>query len=170
MKKNLMFGKYLAIMGLMMLVIVVLGIVPMWLAYPPYGKAMLLGMPPMLFIAMTWMVGCWWAYDKERYIFMTITMGAIPIRVFSCLVWSVFVMKIPELSVDAFVFSMMIYWMAFTATEIMMIQEFSNSLPCTAEIEPKETALFPEFSSPPEGQVTVPSAPPCPLEAPGTGS
>lgn len=96
-----------------------------------------MGLPPMLFIAFTWMVGAWYAWDKEMYTFMALTLGAMPIRLGIGLLWSVFVMKIPEIDTGAYFAGMMIFWTAFTIPEFGMLIDFGNKMPRNGEqIEP----------------------------------
>ena len=96
-----------------------------------------MGLPPMLFIAFSWMAGAWYAWDKEFPMFMALTLGAMPIRIAAACVWSVFVMGIPEINTGAYFAGMMIFWIAFTVPEFGMLIDFSNKLPRSGgQVEP----------------------------------
>jgi hypothetical protein len=134
--KNSIFKKYLTIIVILVGIINLFVVTPLWLAHPPYGKAVLLTMPPILFICITWMLGCWWAYDKNKQLFFAINMGGIGIRLSFGLVWAIFVFKIPDIDKELFVAALMATWTLFTIPEIAMVNEFANSLENTAEVEP----------------------------------
>jgi hypothetical protein len=136
--KNSIFKKYLIIIACLLGIIVLFVITPLWAVYPPYGKAVLLTIPPILFICITWMLGCWWAYDKDRQLFFAINMGGIGIRLSFGLMWTIFVFKIPDIDHEMFVFALMAMWVLFTIPEIGMVNEFSNKLEATAELEPTD--------------------------------
>lgn len=137
MLKNNMLWKYSKVMVGTFLALILFCVVPVMVAYPPYGQAMMLGMPPMMFMAFTWMAGAWWAWDKDRYIFMAATFGAMPIRFTVGLLWAVMMFNIPGMLADVMVFSMMGYWAVFTIIEVAMLVEFGDKLPRHADqVEP----------------------------------
>ena len=133
--KNKLFLKYLSILGIALFTTMILFALPLVVAYPPYGKAFLLGVPPMFLVGLTWMAGAWWAWDKARAIFMAVTVGAMPIRIGFGLLWSVMILSLPDVNEAAYVFSMMLYWLIFTTIEISMIVEFTKKIQCTAQLE-----------------------------------
>ncbi|NIQ14678.1 MAG: hypothetical protein GTO02_09850 [Candidatus Dadabacteria bacterium] len=127
--KNTLIIKHLKILGGIFALLFAILVLPVMTAFPEIGKSMLMGLPPMLFIAFSWMVGAWYAWDKEFYIFIGLTLGAMPLRLGVGMLWAIFVMKIPEVHQLAFVLGMMIFWVAFTCSEFIMLLEFSNKLP-----------------------------------------
>jgi len=108
---------------------VLLVISPLWLVYPPYGKAFLLSMPPMVLCALSWMAGAWWAWDKDRYTFMALTLGATPVRLVLGLGWAWLVLSIPEVPFFVFVLGLMWHWLIFTVPELAMVHELGQTKP-----------------------------------------
>lgn len=121
------YRKYIAVVGGLLGAGVVLIITPLWLVHPPYGKAFLLSLPPMLLCAVSWMLGVWWAWDKDRFIFLAVTIGATPARLFLGLAWAWLVLSIPEVSGFAFVLGLMWHWLVFTVPEFTMAYELGQS-------------------------------------------
>lgn len=137
MEKNKLMSKHIKNLLIMFVFVFLLFVLPVYAAFPEIGRSMLLGMPPMVFIALTWMVGAWYAWDKEFPIFMAMTLGAMPLRIAIGLFWSIFVLQIPTIDTFAYFMGMMIFWVAFTFVEIYMLNDFSNKLPKTgAQVEP----------------------------------
>lgn len=129
MEKNTLMLKHLKNLTYCFAGLFVFLVLPVFFAYPAYGRSMCMGLPPMLFIAFTWMAGAWYAWDKEMHVFMALTLGAMPIRLGVGCVWSIFVMQIPEINMAAYFAGMMIFWIAFTIPEFGMLIDFSNKLP-----------------------------------------
>lgn len=125
-EKNKLFLKYIKLLGASVLVGFFLFILPFLIVHPPFGKGFFLGIPPMLFVVLSWMGGAWWAYDKNLNIFMAVTLGAMPIRILFNLAWVYLAMHIPDVSISCLIFSMMFYWIVFTIPEIAMLLEFSK--------------------------------------------
>ena len=90
------------------------------------NDAFLLSLPPMLLVAVSWMAGAWWAWDKGRNTFMVATMGAVPLRMFFVLGWAWLVISIPGLPGKVFLPALMLHWVAFTIPEIAMLLEFNR--------------------------------------------
>jgi hypothetical protein len=107
---------------------VVLVIAPLWLVHPPYGKALLLSLPPMALCAFSWMAGAWWAWDKDRFTFLAVTLGASPARLFLGLGWAWLVLSLHEIPFMVFVLGLMWHWFIFTVPEIAMIHQFNQSV------------------------------------------
>jgi len=105
----------------------VLVISPLWLVHPPYGKAFLLSLPPMVLCAVSWMAGAWWAWGRDKYTFMAVTMGATPARLFLGLGWAWLVLSIPEIPFVVFMIGLMWHWLIFTIPELAMVHEFSQT-------------------------------------------
>ncbi len=124
-----LYRKYSAVVGILLGVGVVLIITPLWLAHPPYGKAFLLSLPPMLICALSWMAGVWWAWDKDRIIFLAVTIGVTPARLFLGLAWAWMVLSIPDLPCFAFVLGLMWHWLVFAIPEFGMAYELSQPPP-----------------------------------------
>jgi len=137
-KKNKLFKKYLTIALYSLGILAFFIILPIWLVYPPYGKSFLLSLPPILFITLSWMGAAWWAWDKDKYIFMAVTFGAMPLRIGLGLFWVYICFSIPGINWMILIFSMMAGWVIFTIIEVAMVREFSIRLPGTLEIEKGE--------------------------------
>lgn len=120
------YRKYCALVGILLAAALVLIISPLWLVYPPYGKAFLLSLPPMLLCALSWMAGVWWAWDKDRFVFLAVTLGATPARLFLGLAWAWLALSIPGTPCCAFVLGMMWHWLVFTVPELGMVHELSR--------------------------------------------
>jgi len=118
--------KYSMMIGWLLLGTILLIVVPLWLVNPSYGKACLLGAPPMVVGALSWMAGAWWAWDKDQRVLMAVTVGTVPARLFLGLAWVWVVMTLREVPLIPFVFSMMWYWMLFTVPEFVMLVELSQ--------------------------------------------
>jgi len=137
MEKNALMFKHLKNLTICFACLFAFMVLPVFLAYPTYGRSMLMGLPPMLFMAFTWMAGAWYAWDKEFPIFMALTLGAMPIRIAAACVWSVFALGIPGIDTGAYFAGMMIFWIAFTIPEFGMLIDFSNKLPRNGgQVEP----------------------------------
>lgn len=137
MEKNTIMLRYLKILIYCFLGLMLFVIMPVLSAFPYVGRSMMMGLPPILFIAATWMAGAWYAWDKEFPIFMALTLGAMPIRIAAGCLWSVFAMGLPGIDVTAYFAGMMIFWIAFTIPEFGMLIDFSNKLPRNGgQVEP----------------------------------
>jgi hypothetical protein len=100
------------------------------------GKTVLLAMPPILFITLSWMAGAWYTYDKNRQLGMLLTAGMIPVRLIFFIAWIWLVSHVPGLNTTILVVAMMVFWGLFTVPEIAMLVSFTNSLQRTSELEP----------------------------------
>ncbi|NUQ62914.1 MAG: hypothetical protein HUU20_10515 [Pirellulales bacterium] len=125
------FQKYSRLMAGLLLFSAMFLITPLWIAWPPYGKACFLSLPPMLFCTLSWMAGAWWAWDKDQRVLMAVTLGAMPARMLVVLGWAWLVLKIPgpEIPVIAFVLCLMWHWVLFAIPEIAMMMELSHDKP-----------------------------------------
>ncbi len=120
------FRKYAAVLGAMVLGSAVLVVLPMWLAYAPFGKACLLSLPPMLVCAASWMAGAWWGREKPSHVLVGVTLGLIPLRVLMVLGWAWLVLQIPGMPVEAFFLALMFHWIVFACAEVGMLVELSH--------------------------------------------
>jgi len=125
-RTNRIFGKYCRIYAFLLSATAVLLVLPLWLVYPPYGKACLLGLLPMALCAFSWMLGAWWAWHKDTHILMAVTMGGIPVRIFLVVAWVWMGMLMPGIPTLALVLAMMWHWVVFTVPEIAMVYELSQ--------------------------------------------
>lgn len=121
-----LFRKYSMMIGWLLFGTILLIVVPLWLVSPSYGKACLLGAPPMVVGALSWMAGAWWAWDKDQRVLMAATVGTMPARLFLGLAWVWVVTTLREVPLIPFVFSMMWYWMVFAVPEFVMLVELSQ--------------------------------------------
>jgi hypothetical protein len=128
-RKRRLYRKYCLLLGALLLGLVALVILPLWLVYPPYGEAFLLSVPPMLLCALSWMSGAWWAWDKDRYVFLAVTLGATPARLFLALGWAWLVLTIPGVPCFVFALGLMWHWLVFTAAEVAMMHELGRHVP-----------------------------------------
>lgn len=155
-KINRVFTRYCVVLGSLFLGDVLLLVAPLWLVYPPYGRACLLGLPPMILCALSWMAGAWWAWDRNQHILMAVTMGASPVRMLLILVWAWLVLTIPEVSVLVFMFGLVLHWTVFTIPEFAMLLEMTKAMhakPATKEEKAEEQPQPPERTmAPGEGQ------------------
>ncbi len=124
--RNRVFARYGAVLGVMFVGVLVLLIAPMWLVHPPYGRACLLSLPPMLLCALSWMAGAWWGSGKNPHVLMAVTLGAIPVRVLFVLVWTWLALSIPGIVKPVFVIALMFHWAAFAVPEIAMVIELNG--------------------------------------------
>lgn len=125
-RKHRVYRKYCLMLGVLLLGAVATIISPLWLVYPPYGKAVLLSLPPMLLCALSWMSGVWWAWDKDRFVLFTVTLGASPVRLVLALGWAWLVLSIAEIPFFAFAMGLMWHWMIFSVPELAMMYELSR--------------------------------------------
>lgn len=121
-----LFRKYAAVLGAMVVGSAVLVVLPMWLAYAPFGKACLLSLPPMLVCAASWMAGAWWGSQKPSHVLVGATLGLIPLRVLMVLGWAWLVLQIPDMRVEAFFLALMFHWTVFSCAEVGMLVELSH--------------------------------------------
>ncbi len=120
------FRKYAGVLVAMVVASAVLVVLPMWLAYAPFGKACLLSLPPMLVCAASWMAGAWWGSEKPPHVLVGATLGLIPLRVLMVVGWAWLVLKIPGMSVEAFFLAPMFHWIVFACAEVGMLVELSH--------------------------------------------
>jgi hypothetical protein len=131
------FGLALAILSLGSLVLLVL---PLWVAFPPYGRSCLLSLPPMALCALSWMGGAWWARDRGPHLLMAATMGGMPLRICLVLAWTWLVVPLEGISIIAFVLGMMAHWVLFTVPELVMLVELGQHDGATRRVPTKRTA------------------------------
>ena len=124
---NRTFRKHCRFMAVLLLLEAVLIVSPLWLGWPPYGKAALLSLPPVALCALSWLAGAWWAWDRDQRVLMAVTMGAMPVRMAIILGWTCLALTIPTISILAFVICLMGHWILFAAPEISMMLELSRS-------------------------------------------
>jgi hypothetical protein len=79
----------------------------------------------MALCAGSWMLGAWWAWHRDNYMLMAVTMGAVPVRIFLVLGWVWLVISIPGVPVLAFVLGLMWHWLVFSVPEMGMLYELS---------------------------------------------
>lgn len=135
MMKNKLVKKYLFIFTMCFVVCLLFIAVPINLADSSYGKGVILGLPPIMFMAASWVLGAWWAWDKDMYMFMALTLGMMPVRIGLGLMWVSIMGGLPGINMMALVMSMMAYWIVFTSLEIAMIVDFGNKVPRTSNQE-----------------------------------
>ena len=131
---NRVFRKYCLAMAGLFAGSALLIVLPLWLVSVPYGKACLLSLPPALLCALTWAAGAWWAWDKERHLFVAVTLGASPVRMMLVLGWAWVVLTLVEVPFTVFVVSLMWHWTLFTVTEIAMLLELQPKQPACAAV------------------------------------
>ncbi len=120
------FTKYFRLLGILLLGSLTLVALPLWLVHPPYGKACLLSLPPMVLCALSWMVAAKWAWSKGGPILMAVTVGAIPVRLFLLLGWFWLAMSIPGIAIVVFVLALMWHWLVFSLPEFGMLIELNH--------------------------------------------
>jgi hypothetical protein len=126
-RRNRIYRKYCLVIGALVVGALVLVIPPLWLVHPPYGKAFLLSLPPMVLCAVSWMAGAWWAWGRGRHTFMAVTMGATSACLFLGLGWAWLVLSIPEIPFFVFAIGLMWHWLIFTVPELAMVNELNQS-------------------------------------------
>lgn len=137
MKKNELMLKFMKILTCCFIGIFFFCVLPVFLAYPSVGRGMLLGLPPTVFMALSWVAGAWYAWDKDKSIFYACTMGAMPLRIGIGLMWSLFVLQLSDVNQGAYFIGAMVFWVAFTIVEVKILIEFSQRFPRDArQIEP----------------------------------
>ena len=135
--KNIFLKKYLILTAIITISCLVLVVLPFSIAYVPFGKALILAMPPVLIISLSWSLATWWAIDKGHRLLYSVTVGAAPLRIAFGLGWVLLCAEIPGITITVLVLGMMIYWSMLMVPEIMLFFRFSQGLEPTAEIEPK---------------------------------
>jgi len=120
------FRKYCFLLLGLVVGSLVLLVLPLWILRPPYGKAFLLSLPPMLVTALSWMGGAWWAWGKGGDLLLVATLGAIPLRVAVVLLWAGLVLSVPGTPVAVFLVALMLHWILFTVAELAMVAELSR--------------------------------------------
>lgn len=136
--KNILLKKYLISTAIITISCLVLVVLPFSIAYIPFGKALLLAMPPMLIISLSWSLATWWAFDKGHRLLYSVTVGAAPLRIAFGLGWVLVCAEIPGINIIVLVLGMMIFWSMLMVPEVMLFFRFSQNLEPTAEIEPKK--------------------------------
>jgi hypothetical protein len=136
-QKNVLLGKYLKIMVGVFFGLLLFLILPIMLSYPAVAKSMVMGIPPMIFMSLSWMVAAWYAWDKNFFIFIALTVGGMPVRCGLCLAWAAWVIGLEGLNLPAFIFGMMAFWVVFIIPEIAMLIELSTKFPRNGkQVEP----------------------------------
>ena len=126
-RRNRVYRKYCLLIGGLVVGSLVLIISPLWLVHPPYAKAFLLSLPPMALCAVSWMAGAWWAWDRDKYTLMAVTVGATPARLFLGLGWAWLVLSTFAIPTLVFVIGLMWHWLIFTVPELAMVHELNQS-------------------------------------------
>ncbi len=94
-------------------------------ADPSVGKAFALGVPPMVLISLSWIIGYWYTMDKSFRACSTLTIGMMPVRLIVYCAWIMFVQRyIVEVSILAMVLSSIAHWIMFMVAEVMTLQAF----------------------------------------------
>lgn len=101
-------------------------VLPLWIVHPPYGKACLLSLPPMILCALSWAAGAWWAWDKGFQVLMAVTLGGMPVRMILVLAWLWIVTTIPGVPIVVFVICMMWHWVLLSVPEFAMMLELGR--------------------------------------------
>lgn len=133
--KNKVFVKHLKIFFGLVIFYHLFVSVPFLLAYTPYAMIAALAMPPMALITLSWMAAAWWAWDKDRFIFFAVTLGAVPLRLGLALLYAVICLSIPNINPQLFAIALMINWILFTIAEFAMVLDFGKKFPPVNEIE-----------------------------------
>ena len=152
-RRNRIYRKYCLLIGALAVGALGLIISPLWLAPSPYAKAFLLSLPPMVLCAVSWMAGAWWAWGRDKYTFMAVTMGATPARLFLGLGWAWLVLSVFEIPTLVFVIGLMWHWLLFTVPELAMVHELNQ---CARAKRPStRNRIAPSPAKTPAGKATV---------------
>lgn len=92
---------------------------PFYMVHPPYGKALILSIPPMFLIVLSWVLGDWWGKDKHESVHLALTMGGIPVRIGFVLAW--FYLASNIVSPIPLFFGMMFNWCIFSIPALCMV-------------------------------------------------
>ena len=125
--RNRVYRKYCVLTGVLVLGALLFVISPLWLVHPPYGRAFLLSLPPMVLCAVSWMAGAWWAWGRDKYTLIAVTVGATPARLFLGLGWAWLVLSIPDVPFFVFLVGLMWHWLVFTVPELAMVHELGQN-------------------------------------------
>lgn len=134
--KNQICIKYCIFSFLSALAISLIFVIPLLVVHAPYGKAALLGIPALLVMSYSWMIPVWWAWDKDRALFMAITMGSSPLRLGAGLLWFSICCSIPDIDSGVLALFMMFEWLVFGAIEIGMFNEMGKKIASTSQLQP----------------------------------
>jgi hypothetical protein len=145
-RKNRLLLKWLGVLGITVAFSLVCVVLPLLVAHAPLGKTILLAMPPILFMTLSWMVGAWYSYDKNRQLGMLLTVGMTPVRLAFFGAWIWLAHYVPGLDMKVLLITMMIFWGVFTVPEIAVLVSFTNHLQRTSELDPEEDADRPQDS------------------------
>ena len=121
-----LYWKYSAVISVLVGLESTLIVLPLWVAHPPYGKAVLLSLPPMLACALIWIAGVGWAWGKNRSKFLAVTLGATLARLTLGLAWAWMVLSMADVPRLAFALGLMWHWLIFTIPEFLMALELSQ--------------------------------------------
>jgi len=136
MRKNKLFLKWLGVLGVTVCFTVFCVILPLLMAHPPFGKTVLLAIPPNLFVTLSWMAGAWYTYDKNYQLSMALTIGMTPVRLAFFVSWFWLVSYIPGLNMGVLAVTVIVFWGLFAVPEFAMLASFTKNLQRTSEIEP----------------------------------
>lgn len=112
-------------------------VLPIWLGGgEKLGRPLLLSLPLMLFISLSWMVPSWKFRDRKSLL-LSITLGMVPIRVMIAIgfMWMIVIAQ-PEINQIALFVGMMVHWILFAIPEFNMLCQLGSKLERTAEDEP----------------------------------
>ena len=93
-------------------------VLPLYVAKPLLGKAILISIPPMLIFTLSWMIPFWKFYNKTAFL-VPITLGLMPFRIMLCIIYCYMMLEaIPEINPVYFVGGLMWHWILFAIPEI----------------------------------------------------
>ncbi len=117
------FSKYIAGIVIASLICLVL---PLWLANEALGKALLISIPPMLLVSLSWMAGMWKFFDDDHNILLIATVGMIPVRMAVVVAFTLALTWYSNVLIGAFVIGMIIHWALFAVPEMLMMHRFGK--------------------------------------------
>lgn len=125
--RNRIFKQHLVLLGLATLFSLLVVVLPLYLLDISVGKAVFISIPPMLLLALSWMLPVW-KFGKSRYILMAMTIGASPVRIFAGVAFSYLIYTIPGVNFVAFFIGMVCHYSLFLGIEISMFSNFSKQV------------------------------------------
>ena len=130
------FQKYFTAVAGMTVLSVILFALPLMMFDVDIGRSYIAGIPPQLFITLSWVGGYAYAVKNCPDKTFALTLGFMPIRLLVELSWFYLLMQISDVNIGIAIGSAIMHFALFTIPQIMCISHAMDSLRKPATHEP----------------------------------
>jgi len=127
--KNQLLRQYSFLsLGILLFSLIVFGL-PLGLLDSKYAIGFALGIPPQIFVSLSWALGAWYGWEKGWSTLRLLTIGMSPLRLAVELGWFYMIFNIFEEGVGIAVGSAMIHYVLFSIPMVVMITNLMKGKP-----------------------------------------